>query len=101
MTAIKKILLVEDDIALRQSLSEQLELYEEFSIAEADSGSEGLEQARSGQFDMILLDVGQPDMDGREVCRLMRQSGVKVPIIMLTAHSERPRIIAARDSGVN
>ena len=101
MTATKKILLVEDDIALRQSLSEQLELYEEFSITEADSGSEGLEQARSGQFDVILLDVGLPDMDGREVCRLMRQSGVKVPIVMLTVADTDADTILGLDAGAN
>jgi DNA-binding response OmpR family regulator len=85
MMAAKKILLVEGDATLRQSLCEQMVLYEEFSTIEAENGSQGLAQARSGKFDIILLDVDLPDMDGREVCRLMRQSGVKVPIIMLTA----------------
>ena len=82
MSAKRKILLIEDDTALRQSLSEQLELYKEFSLSEAGTGIEGLEMAKNGQFDIILLDVGLPDMDGREVCRLMRQAGVNVPIPM-------------------
>ena len=97
----KKILLVEDDAALRQSLCEQLELYEEFSTTEAESGGDGLEQARSGQFDIVLLDVGLPDMDGREVCRLMRQSGVKVPIIMLTVADTDADTILGLDAGAN
>lgn len=101
MTATKKILLVEDDAALRQSLCEQLELYEEFSTTEAESGGDGLEQARSGQFDIVLLDVGLPDMDGREVCRLMRQSGVKVPIIMLTVADTDADTILGLDAGAN
>ena len=101
MTATKKILLVEDDAALRQSLCEQLELYEEFSTTEAESGSEGLKQARSGQFDVILLDMGLPDMDGREVCRLMRQSGVKVPIITLIVADTDADTTFDLDAGAN
>lgn len=101
MTATKKILLVEDDAALRQSLCEQLELYEEFSTTEAESGSEGLKQARSGQFDVILLDMGLPDMDGREVCRLMRQSGVKVPIITLIVADTDADTACDLDAGAN
>jgi DNA-binding response OmpR family regulator len=58
-------------------------------------------KARSGQFDIILLDVGLPDMDGREVCRLMRQSGVKVPIIMLTAADTGADNILGLDAGAN
>ncbi len=75
----KKILLVDDDDALRQSLGEQLRLYEEFTIIEADNGTEALSLAKGEYFDAILLDVGLPDMDGREVCRLMRRSGVTSP----------------------
>ena len=101
MTVTKKILLVEDDAALRQSLCEQLELYEEFSTTEAESGSEGLKQARSGQFDVILLDMGLPDMDGREVCRLMRQSGVKVPIITLIVADTDADTTFDLDAGAN
>ncbi|MBT5659018.1 MAG: response regulator, partial [Rhodospirillaceae bacterium] len=67
MSAKRKILLIEDDTALRQSLAEQLELYKEFALSEAGTGVEGLEMAQNGQFDIILLDVGLPDMDGREV----------------------------------
>ncbi len=68
----KKILIVDDDAELRQSLGEQLRLHEEFDVAEAESGGEALNITRTDHFDAILLDVGLPDMDGREVCRLMR-----------------------------
>jgi DNA-binding response OmpR family regulator len=101
MTATQKILLVEGNAALRQSLCEQMELFREFSTIEAESGSQGLAQARSGQFDIILLDVGLPDMDGREVCRLMRQFGIKVPIIMLTAADTDGDNILGLDVGAN
>ena len=73
----KKILLVDDEDVLRQSLGEQLRLHEEFDTREADTGTQALELAKSEYFDAIILDVGLPDMDGREVCRLMRRNGVK------------------------
>ncbi len=97
----KKILLVDDDEALRQSLSEQLRLHEEFSTVEAGNGGDGLEIAKQEYFDAILLDVGLPDMDGREVCRLMRRNGVKSPIIMLTAAESDADTILGLDAGAN
>ncbi len=97
----KKILLIDDDEALRQSLSEQLRLHEEFDTAEAATAAAGIELAKSEYFDLILLDVGLPDMDGREVCRLMRRGGVKSPIIMLTAAESDADTILALDAGAN
>ncbi len=97
----KKILLVDDDSALRQSLSEQLRLHEEFDTAEAETAASGLEMAKADYYDLILLDVGLPDMDGREVCRLMRRGGVKSPIIMLTAAESDADTILALDAGAN
>lgn len=97
----KKILLIDDDEALRQSLSEQLRLHEEFDTAEAATAAEGIELAKAEYFDLILLDVGLPDMDGREVCRLMRRGGVKSPIIMLTAAESDADTILALDAGAN
>ncbi|MEM7223071.1 MAG: response regulator transcription factor [Pseudomonadota bacterium] len=103
MTAVtgKKILVVDDDEALRQSLAEQLQLHEEFSTIEADCGSKALEAAKGEYFDAILLDVGLPDMDGREACRLLRRSGVKSPIIMLTAAQSDADTILGLDAGAN
>ncbi len=99
-TAIK-ILLVDDDEALRESLSEQLRLHEEFVTVDVDTGSRALEAAKNEYFDAILLDVGLPDMDGREVCRLMRRNGIKSPIIMLTAAQTDADTILGLDSGAN
>ena len=84
MTA-KKILLVDDEAALRQSLAEQLEMHDDILTRQADTGTEGLEIAKAEHFDLVLLDVGLPDLDGREVCKMMRKSDVNCPIIMLTA----------------
>jgi DNA-binding response OmpR family regulator len=100
-SAGKKILLVDDDDTLRESLAEQLRLLEEFTTEEAATGAEGLEKAKGEYHDVILLDVGLPDMDGREVCRLMRRNGVKSPIIMLTAVEGDADQILALDSGAN
>jgi DNA-binding response OmpR family regulator len=97
----KKILLVDDEGTLRQSLAEQLQLHEEFSTVEADTGAKALEISKGEYFDAILLDVGLPDIDGREVCRLMRRGGVKSPIIMLTAAESEADTILGLDAGAN
>lgn len=100
MTA-KRILLVDDDEALRHSLAEQLRLHEEFEVAEAGAATEALDRARNAHFDVILLDIGLPDMDGREACRLMRRGGVTAPVIMLTAHDTDADAILGLDAGAN
>ena len=97
----KKILIVDDDEALRLSLGEQLRLHEEFTTIEADNGATAIDLAKAEYFDAILLDVGLPDMDGREVCRLMRRNGVKSPVIMLTAAESDADTILGLDAGAN
>lgn len=101
MSAIKKILLVDDDDVLRGSLVEQLQLYEEFSCVAVATAGAGLDHARGAHVDLVLLDVGLPDMDGREACRLMRKAGVKVPIIMLTGADTDSDAILGLDAGAN
>jgi DNA-binding response OmpR family regulator len=100
-TTGKKILVVDDDAALRQSLAEQLQLHEEFQTEEAETGAQALEKTRGEYFDAILLDVGLPDMDGREVCRLMRRNGLKSPVIMLTGADTDADTILGLDAGAN
>ena len=102
MTTGKRILLVDDDEALLRTLSEQLQLHEEFTTTTAaGTGSEALKLAKSDYFDVIILDVGLPDIDGREVCRLMRRNGVKSPIIMLTSADTDSDTILGLDAGAN
>ena len=101
MTANKKILLVDDDDALRSSLAEQLQLHEEFTTVEAETAAKGLEAVKDAYFECILLDVGLPDMDGRDLCRLMRRNGVRSPIIMLTGVDSDADAILGLDSGAN
>jgi len=100
MTA-KKILLVDDEEPLRASLAEQLELHDEFMTAQCGDGAEAVEQAKSQHYDLILLDVGLGDLDGREVCKMMRKGGVKCPIIMLTAADSDADTILGLESGAN
>jgi DNA-binding response OmpR family regulator len=101
MTGGRKILIVDDDAALRHSLAEQLQLHEEFLAAEAETGAQALDIAKLQHFDAILLDVGLPDMDGRELCRLMRRGGVRAPILMLTGADSDADTILGLDSGAN
>lgn len=101
MSALKKILLVDDDLELREALAEQLLVTEEFDVFEAETGAHAVERAKAELFDLIILDVGLPDMDGREVCRLMRKSQVKCPVLMLTGHSSDADTILGLESGAN
>ncbi len=101
MGNVKKILMVDDDDDLREALSDQLVLTEEFDVFEAEDGASGLEKAKGALYDLVILDVGLPDMDGRELCRLMRKQGVKCPIIMLTGHDSDADTILGLDAGAN
>ena len=101
MTRSKRILLVDDDAALRASLAEQLELHDEFATGQAGSGAAALEIAKGEHFDLVLLDIGLPDLDGREVCRMMRGAGLRVPIIMLTGADTDSDTVLGLDAGAN
>ena len=101
MTTGKRVLIVDDDATLLDMLCEQLQLHEEFSTTPAKSGAEALEAVKADYFDVIILDVGLPDMDGREACRLMRRNGVKAPIIMLTGADTDADTILGLDAGAN
>lgn len=101
MHGAHRILIVDDDMALRQSLAEQLERHAEFSSVVCDSAAAALEAVGRARFDAILLDVGLPDMDGRELCRAMRRAGVTVPIVMLTAADSEGDTVQGLDAGAN
>jgi DNA-binding response OmpR family regulator len=101
MGAHRSILIVDDDAALRQSLAEQLELHAEFVSRQCDCAATALETIAGERFDALLLDVGLPDMDGRELCRRMRQAGVMAPIVMLTAADSEADAVLGLDAGAN
>jgi DNA-binding response OmpR family regulator len=101
MTNGKRVLLVDGDDTLIEMLTDQLQLHGEFNTAIARSGAESLELAKHDYYDVVILDVGLPDMDGREVCRLMRRNGVRSPIIMLTGADTDADTILGLDAGAN
>lgn len=101
MTIGKRVLLVEDDAALRETVREQLTLHMECACEEATTGQIGMEMAQEDYYDLILLDVGLPDMDGRDVCKLMRRAGVRSPVIMLTGADSDSDTILGLESGAN
>ncbi|MBV8777997.1 MAG: response regulator transcription factor [Alphaproteobacteria bacterium] len=101
MQAPRKILIVDDDAALRQSLAEQLELDGEFAAFECDNAGAALDKVKRERFDVILLDVGLPDMDGRDLCRLIRREAASVPIVMLTAADSEGDTVEGLDAGAN
>ncbi len=97
----RRILLVDDDETLRGVLAEQLKLHDEFATQEAGTAGEAIEAVETGQFDAMILDVGLPDMDGRDLCRTMRSQGVKVPILMLTGVDTDADMVLGFDAGAN
>ena len=100
MTA-RNILLVDDDEDLRSALCEQLALYEEFDTASEESATKGIQAARKNHVDLLIMDVGLPDMDGREAVKLLRKGGFKAPIIMLTGHDADSDTILGLEAGAN
>jgi len=101
MAQMKKILLVDDDEDLREALGEQLLMTEGFDVFEAANGSDAMEKVKGELYDLIVLDIGLPDTDGRELCRLMRKQGVKCPVLMLTGHDGDSDTILGLDAGAN
>lgn len=97
----RTLLLVDDDDDLREGLADQFIMQEEFTVEQAANGTDGLALAKSGKHDLIVLDVNMPDMDGRDLCKLMRKHGVRAPIILLTALDGDADAILGLDSGAN
>jgi DNA-binding response OmpR family regulator len=100
MAQRKTLLVIDDDADLRGAVAEQLQA-EAFIAVEAATGAEGLRLAKDARPDLILLDIDLPDMDGREVCRRMRQAGVAAPVIMLTAAASDDDTVQGLEAGAN
>lgn len=97
----KTILLVDDEDDLREALAEQLAMTDDFIVHEAASGADAKSNVAQTSFDLVILDVGLPDADGRDLCRDLRTSGVSCPIIMLTGHDTDRDTILGLDAGAN
>ena len=94
------ILLVEDEAKLAQFIKLELE-FEQYKVTHASDGFTGLTSARELQPDLILLDWMLPGISGPEICRRLRQTGDKVPIILLTAKDEVSDRVAGLDAGAD
>lgn len=101
MTSGRRILVGDGNDTFREMLSQQLLLHGECLPTEVSSGAQSLKLAKTDYFDVMILDVGLPDMDGRDVCRLMRRNGVTSPIIMLTGTDTDTDTILGLDAGAN
>jgi DNA-binding response OmpR family regulator len=101
MSNVRRILIVEDDSELRDALVEQLALHEEFEAVPAENGTKGVQAAKTGQIDLVIMDVGLPDIDGREAVRILRKGGFKSPILLLTGHDTDSDTILGLESGAN
>ncbi len=101
MSNARKILIVDDETELRDALVEQLSLHDEFEPIAVDTGAKCVQVAKAGQIDLVIMDVGLPDIDGREAVRIMRKNGFKSPIIMLTGHDTDSDTILGLESGAN
>ncbi len=101
MLQARRILVVDDDDLLRLSLVEQLGVHHEFCTLEAANVAEALAAVRVQTIDLIIMDVGLPDGDGREAVKKLRNEGFHKPIILLTGHDSEIDIVSGFDSGAN
>src|SRR5205809_6756112 len=97
----RKILIVDDDSELREALVEQLALHEEFEPMAVDNGTKGVQTAKAGQIDLVIMDVGLPDIDGREAVRILRKNGCKARLSMVTGLETESRAKHDLESGAN
>lgn len=95
-----RILIVEDEKKLADSLKKALEA-EAYAVDAVNDGQTGYETAAIEPFDLIILDIGLPQMDGLEVCRKLRQEKIAAPILMLTARDAVNDKIIGLDSGAD
>ena len=94
------VLVIEDEAAIREGLVDVL-VYHGYDVDTAATGTEGLEKAQTGRFDLILLDIMLPGMDGYEVCNRIRSEDREQAIIMLTAKSSDEEIIQGLKLGAD
>jgi DNA-binding response OmpR family regulator len=97
----RRIFLVDDDTELRRTLIEQLAHYREFEITETGTACDALNLVKGAHVDLMILDVGLPDMDGREAVKILRRDGFKAPILLLTGHDTDSDEILGLESGAN
>ena len=95
-----KILVVDDEIRIARAIKQGLE-QEGYAVDMAHDGEDGYNSARADEYDVIVLDVMMPEMNGFEVARKLRADGDKTPILMLTAKDQSRDIVEGLDSGAD
>ncbi len=101
MRQTRRILIVDDDADLRNALVEQLALHPEFQVDVVGTAEAALKFAALTAPDLVIMDVGLPDLDGREAVKILRRDGYRRPIIMLAAQDSDADAVRAVDSGAN
>ena len=101
MTQSRRLLIVDDDADLRHALTEQLALHPEFEVDTAETAEAALESVAQSAPDLIIMDVGLPDLDGREVVKRLRADGYRRPIVVLTAHDSDADTVRGLELGAN
>jgi two-component system, OmpR family, response regulator MprA len=95
-----RVLVVDDEPAVRLSISRALEL-ESYEVKCVESGEAALDLLRVGDIDLVIMDVSMPGLDGLTTCRLMRERGDTVPVLMLTARNRMIDTVVGLDSGAD
>ena len=95
-----RILVVEDEIKLANAVRRALQL-QKYAVDIAYDGQSGLDLAVGESFDLIILDVMLPGIDGMEICRRIRREGIKTPVLMLTAKGRISDKITGLDTGAD
>lgn len=93
-------MIAEDDRAVRESVTRALEL-EGYTVTAVTDGVAALEAASAPDVDLLLLDLGMPNMDGLTVCRRLRSAGSRLPILVLTARTEVSDRVSGLDAGAD
>ncbi len=94
------ILIVDDEVAIRRFLRTSLSS-QGFQLLEAENGKDALDQLRRNRVDLVILDLGLPDMDGAEIIGRLRQSGSAVPILVLSSRTDEQGKVNALDMGAD
>ncbi|MEI6693777.1 MAG: response regulator transcription factor [Actinomycetes bacterium] len=95
-----RVLLVEDDVAIAAPLARALER-EGHEVQLAQLGQEAIDSMRKGKQDLLILDLGLPDIDGLEVCRTIRASDPRLPILILTARGSEMDVVVGLEMGAD
>jgi len=96
----ERLLVIEDETSIARILQLELE-HEGYTVGRAEDGRKGLEMALSGEWDLVLLDVMLPGLNGIEVLRRIRSSGSQIPVVLLTARDTVPDKVSGFETGAN